>query len=65
MSVEPALAAIITIAQMTQRHEELAAAEPQPGIEGVLLSAELLVLEKWLEHYRQTIAVEIVPEVAQ
>jgi len=63
MSVEPALAAIITITQMTQRQQELqAAAEPQSGIEGVLLSAELLVLDKWLALYRQTISTELTPE---
>jgi len=62
MSVEPALAAVITIAQMTQRHEEMIDLFTHPGAESVLLSAELLVLDKWLALYRQTIAVEIVPE---
>jgi hypothetical protein len=59
MSVEPALAAVITIAQMSQRYEELIAVkQPQPGIEGMLLAVELLVLEKWLAQYRQTISPE-------
>lgn len=56
MSNEAAMAAHALVTQMQQRHTELiSAAEYKPGLEGVLLATEELVLEKWLHLYRQLI----------